>query len=367
MNIIVAVDSFKGTLSSLEISHLLKLHFEKQGHHVLPIPISDGGEGFVDAIDYLFNNGLITVDTYGPLQDAIQANYIKYQDIAFIELSSVSGLNKIDKSRLNPLETSTYGLGLLVLDAIDQGAKKIVLGLGGSATNDGGAGMLQALGVKFYHNEELILEPMSGKLLSKITSFDTAALDQKIKGISFELASDVKNLLLGSDGCAHIYAKQKGANQKMRSKLEINMTHFADVVENHYDQTYRFFEGAGAAGGFGFGAMAFLNAKIHSGIDYMIDLLNLDSYIKTSDIVIVGEGKLDKQTSFGKAPYGIAKIAKKYNKKVIGIFAVSEGIREANYLDEVHVIVPKYASVEFSMNEPKKALIKMLNDIEVTI
>jgi glycerate 2-kinase len=367
MKIIVAVDSFKGTLSSLHISQILKKHYEKKGHQVLSIPISDGGEGFVDALEDFYQEDLIEVDTYGPLSDMTKASYLIHQDIAFIELSSVSGINKINETRLNPLHTTTYGLGLLVLDAIQKGAKKIVLGLGGSATNDAGAGMLQALGVKYYHHDVEIKTPMNGKLLNEITSFDTKDLDQLIKGVTFEMASDVKNPLLGEDGCAYVYAKQKGASKNIQDQLEAHMTHYANIVEKQLRNEYRHHEGAGAAGGFGFGAMSFLNAKIHSGIDYMIDLLNVESFIEQSDIVFVGEGKLDKQTLFGKAPYGIAKIAKKYHKKVIGIFAISEVPVDFKFLDEIHVIVPKFADEAFSMKKPKEALEKMLESIRLDI
>ncbi len=367
MKIIAAVDSFKGTLSSVDISHILKMHYEKENHQVVSIPISDGGEGFVDAIQSFYQEEIIVVDTFGPLGDDIKASYIMHDDIAFIELSSVSGINKIEKKRLNPMQTTTYGLGLLVLDAIHKGAKKIVLGLGGSATNDAGAGMLQALGVKFYRDYQEIREAINGNLLAYITSFDTSKMDAIIKDVSFEMASDVKNPLLGDDGCAHIYAEQKGANQDMQTLLETHMHHYANIVENHFGVKHRFDEGAGAAGGFGFGAMAFLNAKIHSGIDYMINLLDIESYIADADVVIVGEGKLDKQTLFGKAPYGIAKIAKKHGKRVIGVFAVSETKVDSKFLDEIYVIVPKYADQEFSMNKPKVALEKMLKDIKVDV
>lgn len=365
MKIIIAVDSFKGTLSSVDISHIVKSHYEKAGHQVLSIPISDGGEGFVDAIENFYQDELIVVDTYGPLGDSTQSTYLIHDKIAFIELSSVSGLNKIEKHRLNPLQTSTYGLGLLVRDAIMKGAQKIVLGLGGSATNDAGAGMLQALGVKFYHKDALINETINGKLLNQITSFDTKHMDELIKGVTFEMASDVKNPLLGDNGCAYIYSEQKGASIEVRDRLETYMTQYADVIEKHFNQSYRYNAGAGAAGGFGFGAMAFFNAKIHSGIDYIIDLLDIESYIEDADVVFVGEGKLDKQTLFGKAPYGIAKIAKKHHKKVIGIFAISDKVDEIKFLDEIHVIVPTYADQVTSMNHPEEALKKMLDNIEV--
>lgn len=366
MKIIVAVDSFKGTLSSIDIAHLLKDHYEKDGHQVLSIPISDGGEGFVDAIQEFYNEQLLSIITYGPLGNVTEAHYLIHNDVAFIELSSVSGLNKIDKSMLNPLQTSTYGMGLLVLDAINNGAKKIIIGLGGSATNDAGTGMLQAMGVKFYRGNIEILEPMNGSLLDEISTFDDRHLKELIKDVSFEIASDVKNPLLGENGCAFVYSEQKGADQIMQILLEKKMDFFANTVEQFYNKKFRDIQGAGAAGGVGFGAMAFLNAKIHSGIDYIINLLDIEKYIKDADLVFVGEGKLDKQTKFGKAPYGIAKIAKKYQRKVIGIFAIKGIIEETDLFDSTYVIVPDYASEIESLEKPKNALEKMLKNIEVT-
>ncbi|MFP4177639.1 MAG: glycerate kinase [Acholeplasmataceae bacterium] len=366
MKILVAVDSFKGTLSSVDISHLIKRFYSDKDCQVEAMPISDGGEGFVDAINDFYREKPQKIVTLGSLGDPIEASYIIHDGVAFIELSNVNGLNKIDETRMNPLETTTYGLGLVVKDAIAKGSKRIVIGLGGSATNDAAAGLVQALGVRFYDHDRPISDAINGNLVGSITGFDTSELDELIENVSFVMASDVKNPLLGQDGCAHIYARQKGATERMQNILEQNMTRYADVVEKHFERTYRFVPGAGAAGGFGFGAMAFLKADIHSGIDYMIRLLDIEEKIKESDVVIVGEGRLDRQTRYGKAPYGIARLAKKHQKRVIGIFAVSEDLRDIEFLDDVHVIVPKYADLETSLSDPKRALRNMLEHIKVS-
>lgn len=365
MKILVAVDSFKGTLSSVDISHIIREVYENKDCVVDSMPISDGGEGFVDAINDFYHEHPRTIRTLGSLGDPIEASYIIHDKVAYIELSSVNGLNKIDETRMNPLETTTYGLGLLVKDAIKNGSGKIVIGLGGSATNDAGAGMVQALGVTFFNHDKRITDAINGNLLGDITSFDTRELDELTKDVTFVMASDVENPLLGKDGCAHIYARQKGATEHMQHILENNMTRYADVVEKHFRQTYRFAQGAGAAGGFGFGAMAFLKADMYSGIDYMIRMLEIEAKIMNSDVVLVGEGRLDRQTRFGKAPYGIAKLAKKHHKRVIGVFAVSEDVTDIEYMDEVHVIVPKYASLETSLSDPEHALKNMLEQIKV--
>jgi glycerate 2-kinase len=366
MNILVAVDSFKGTLSSVDIAHIIKKFYQNRNYEVESMPISDGGEGFVDAINDFYHEEPKTTLTLGSLGDPIASSYIIHEGVAFIELSSVNGLNKIDETRMNPLETTTYGLGLLVKDAISKGARKIVIGLGGSATNDAAAGLVQALGVRFYNHDQPITDAINGNLLGSITRFDTSALDELTKDVTFIMASDVENPLLGKDGCANIYAKQKGATEHMQHILEANMTRYADVVEEHFEQTYRHMPGAGAAGGCGFGAMAFLKADVSSGIDYMIQLLDIEKKILASDVVIVGEGRLDRQTRFGKAPYGIAKLAKKHQKRVIGVFAVSEESKDIEYMDEVHVIVPKYADLQTSLSNPIRALTNMLERIKVS-
>lgn len=365
MNIVIAVDSFKGTLSSLTISEIVKKHYERQGHQVISIPISDGGEGFVESIQHFYRIEPLIVTSLGPLKDQIEAEYILKDEIAFIELCSTSGLSKITEDRLNPLKTSTYGLGILIHKAIKQGATKIILGVGGSATNDGGAGMVQALGVDFYHHDELLEEPLNGELIGKITHFDTTRLIKNIKGVEFQIASDVKNPLLGRNGCSNIYAGQKGANREQIEVLEEHMQSYADVVENYYKENLKSKEGAGAAGGVGFAALAFLKAKIHSGIDFMIELLEIEKQIEKADLVIVGEGKLDHQTIYGKAPIGIAKIAKKHQKKVIGIFALADDLVTESFIDEIHTIVPKYATIEESLSQPALYLEKMIENIKL--
>jgi glycerate 2-kinase len=365
MKILVAVDSFKGTMSSSDISSIIKNTYESQGHDVTMVPISDGGEGFVTAVATFFGVPLTHVATVGPLGDPIDAPYVLHQDKAFIELSSAAGLVTIGKERLNPLRTSTYGLGPIVKDAISKGARTIVFGIGGSATNDGGAGFLQSLGVRFYAEDKLVGHPIDGSMIGSVTSFDTTGLDALKRDVSFELASDVNNPLLGESGCARIYSGQKGAGKETRDLLETNMEKFADTVESAFGKTCRDIPGAGAAGGFGFGLMTFLNARLTSGIAYIIDLLGLDSVIRDTDLVIVGEGRLDRQTLHGKAPYGLAKLAKRYNKKVIGIFAVSDHLPENDFMDEIHVIVPSHATLETSMRTPREALKTMLEKIKV--
>ncbi|AUD62861.1 hypothetical protein BK010_04395 [Tenericutes bacterium MO-XQ] len=363
MNILVAMNAFKGTLSSVDVNEIVKNHFESLNHEVLSIPISDGGDGFLDAISKGLEGNFVEVEVFDPLNRTIKEKIFMIKDKAYIELAKVSGLNLLSKEEQNPLNTSTYGLGIMIKQAIYIGAKHIYIGAGGSATHDCGIGMLQALGVRFYHHGKLIDEKLCGKHLSLITSFDLSHLEDLIEYIDFEVITDVKNTLLGDQGAAHIYAKQKGASKEDITFLEKATKHFADIVEEYKNENFRDNDGSGAAGGIGFGFLSFLDATLHSGIEFMIDLLHIEEAIKKVDLIIVGEGKLDQQTIYGKAPYGIAKIAKKHQKKVIGIFGIKDDLKDNDFLDETYVIVPKYASNDLSMNHPKQALLNMLKKV----
>ncbi len=366
MNIFSGIDSFKGTLSSVEIADILKAYYEDKQVNIKAFPISDGGEGFLEAIKSKYLLDFNYLKSFDALNKKITTKYILKDEKAYIELSEVSGINLIKENKKNPLKTTTYGLGIVIKDAIIKGAKNIVIGLGGSATNDGGAGMLQALGVKFYHKNKEIKNPLSGGCLNLVEEFNTIELEKLIKNVKFIIATDVNNQLLGLEGATHIYGRQKGANDKTILKLEENMSSYSEVVKRKFNKEYSLLAGAGAAGGVGFAALAFLKAELVNGIDYIIDELEIEEEIKKSDLVFVGEGKLDKQTLFGKAPYGIAKLAKKYHKKVIGIFAVKdESIKEINLIDEVYSIVPNIATLEESLVKTKESLIKLLDEVKI--
>ncbi|QWB95508.1 glycerate kinase [Mycoplasmatota bacterium] len=368
MNILTVVDSFKGSLTSKQISTILKSHYEKLNHNIDTLAISDGGEGFLEAIEHVEHTTKIILETVGPLSAPLSAYYLLHQRTAYIELNQAVGINQIHEHELNPMKTSTYGLGVLIKDAIvNQHVSKIVLGIGGSATNDGGAGLLQALGVDFYRKGQLIKDHMNGYLIGKFDQLDTKVLNKLIKDVEFVIASDVDNPLLGKNGCCQVYAPQKGADAKMLHVLETNMKHYADQVETYTKTSVRDQDGAGAAGGVGFAALAFLNAKIQSGIQFMIEQLDIESYIKKADLIIVGEGKLDHQTAHGKAPLGVARLAKKYNKKVIAICAIHDEHKLDEYIDEVYAIVPKIATKEVSLSNPKESLNNLLETIKVTL
>ena len=365
MNVAVIVDSFKGTMSSTTISEIIQSDLIKRGHDVVTVPISDGGEGLVETIKTYFSCSGIPVLTENPFGKEISSEYVIVENCAYIEMSSAAGIMLVKREDLNPLLASTYGVGLIIKDAIKKGVEKIVLGIGGSCTNDGGAGILQSLGVKFYKGDKLINERMNGSLIGEITHIDIGDIKKNIAGVSFELASDVKNPLLGENGCSIVYSSQKGANKTQKELLERNMIWYSYLVVKTVGHNYSKLEGSGAAGGVGFGCLAFLDAKIYSGIEYLINLLSIEKMIIESDVVIVGEGKYDKQTKYGKAPYGIAKLAKKHNKKVLGVFAMVEEGVESDLLDEILAIVPKYATMEESFRNPKSSFAKLVRDIEI--
>lgn len=363
MNILVAANAFKGTLTSREVNQIIKDYLEKMNHQVTSVEMSDGGDGFLDVISSAIEGHFVYVETYNPLHDVIEVPYYMTKDAAYIELAKVVGLELIEEGRRNPLKTSTYGLGVLIKQAISQDVKRIYIGLGGSATNDGGAGMLQALGVKFYHKSQLLDQPLNGDTIGEITSIDTSELEDLIQSIDFELICDVDNPLLGKYGASQVYASQKGASQADIYVLDKHMEHYAHVIEDKFKRDFKHYRGSGAAGGVGFGCLATLGAKMYQGVSFMIDLLSIEQKIKTADVVIVSEGKLDQQTLHGKAPYGIAKLAKKYGKKVIGIFALKSDDAKMDFLDEIYVIVPKFANMRTSTKNPKNCLKKVLKSI----
>ena len=365
MKVLVAVDSFKGSLSSLDFYELAKPILEEKGHEVSFVPVSDGGEGFQDVIHTYIEGEEISALSYEPSGEMIQGKYLLKEKTAYVELSNMVGMGKANK--LDPMKTSTYGLGLVLKDAIARGAREIVLGIGGSATNDGGAGMIQAMGVDFFDMNGFVFnDHITGETIGNIERFDTWRLDQLMSGVKVSVVCDVTNPLLGKRGATHVFAKQKGAKDQDLHTLEDNMKHFRDVVNNQLlkdDQSEQ--PGAGAAGGVGFIALSFLNANLISGIDFLKDFTDLENKLDDSDVVIVGEGWLDEQSDEGKAPIEVAKLTKKHKKKVIGVFGGSD-VASHGMIDDIYTIVPKYADEQTSIKQPKTYLIELLKQLKIT-
>ncbi|MGB9781165.1 glycerate kinase [Caldanaerobacter sp.] len=318
MKILLAPDSFKGSLSSKEVCHAMENGIKRViDAEIISIPIADGGEGTVEALVYAVGGEIIRSDVTGPLGEKVEAFYGILKDgTAVIEMAACAGLYLIPEEKRNPLKTTTYGVGELIKLALDRGCRKFIIGIGGSATNDGGVGMAQALGVKFLDKDGNEIGFGGGELY-KIEKIDISSIDKRIYESEFIVASDVDNPLCGEKGASYVYGPQKGATPEMIKILDENLKHLAYVTKKVIDKDYSEVPGAGAAGGLGFGLMAFLGAKLKRGIEIIIETTRLEEKIKEVDLVITGEGNTDFQTAFGKAPAGIAKLAKKYGKPVI--------------------------------------------------
>lgn len=322
MKIVVAPDSFKGSLSSTQIAEAIEKGIQKidPSIKVVKVPVADGGEGTVEALVCASQGEIIPVNVTGPLLNKVDAFYGISGDrqTAFIEMAAASGLALLKRSEYDAMKATTYGTGELILHALDQGCRNIVIGLGGSATNDGGAGLLQALGLRLLDRNQSDLA-FGGGSLGDLFAFDLSRFDARIKETNFTLACDVENPLCGCQGASAIFGPQKGASPSEVLFLDDCLRHFADLIERDFGKQVAEIPGAGAAGGMGAGLMAFLDARIVKGIDLIIEVSGLEASIADADCVITGEGMIDHQTAFGKTPLGIAQLAKKHNIPVIGM------------------------------------------------
>lgn len=331
-NFILVPDSFKGTLSAIEVCNIMKASIKNlyEDANISSIPVADGGEGTVDAFLYALGGEKKSAwvsDAFN--EQKILAHYAMLKDdIAVIEMAACAGLPLV-KNRLAPDKTTTFGVGELIIDAINNGAKKIILGLGGSATNDGGCGMATALGVKFINelNQEFI---PTGGTLSQIHKIDMNNIYSKIKDVEFISMCDVDNPLCGELGASAVFAPQKGADENMVKCLDEGLAHLAKVIKQDLHIEVKDIKGAGAAGGLGAGSIAFLQSKLTKGIDVILDTINFDELVSKADIVFTGEGKFDSQSLHGKVVMGVANRSQKYKTPVIVVTGViGENIQEA--------------------------------------
>ena len=353
MRILVAIDSLKGSLSSLEAGLAVKEGLEEIGCEVVVKPIADGGEGSVEAMADALGAKFIDTIVKNPLGIEILARYALKDDLAILEMSSASGLTLINPDERNPLKTSTFGFGQMIKDAIAKGARKFIIGIGGSATNDAGTGMLSALGFKFYDKNGALLEG-KGENLAKIYEFTDEEALKELKDCEFLIACDVDNPLYGTNGAAHVYAPQKGANGRMVKELDDGLKHFATLVKEKTNSKFHTQKGAGAAGGLGFAFVAFLGAKLRPGIEIITQTIALEDEIKKADLVITGEGRMDFQSSMGKTPTGVAKLAKKYHKPVIAFAgSVQKCAKDChkNGIDAYFCILNEPVSLEEAMRK----------------
>lgn len=321
MKIVVAPDSFKGSFSALEVSNAIEKGIRKihKDANIVKIPVADGGEGTVDALVLVANGRYEELEVVGPLGEKTLAKYgIIDGDIAVIEMAEASGLTLVEDGSLNPLITTTFGTGQLIKSALEKGIRKIYVGLGGSATNDGGVGMAQALGISFKDKKGNEIGYGGGDL-HKINEIDCTLIHPLLHESEIMVISDVENPLCGTKGASNIFGPQKGANEEEIELLDNNLRHLGVKIKEYIGKDIINMPGAGAAGGLGGGLIAFCNATIYSGIDKVLDITKIDRHLWDADLVITGEGKIDGQSIFGKVPVGVAKRAKKYDIPVIAI------------------------------------------------
>lgn len=331
-NFILVPDSFKGTLSAIEVCNIMKSSIKNlyKDANIISVPVADGGEGTVDAFLYALGGEKKSIwvsDAFN--EQKILAHYAMLKDdIAVIEMAACAGLPLV-KNRLEPDKTTTFGVGELIIDAVNSGAKKIILGLGGSATNDGGCGMAAALGVKFKDEQDQEFIPTGGTL-SQIYKIDMNNIYSKIKDVEFISMCDVDNSLCGKLGASAVFAPQKGADEDMVKLLDEGLAHLAKIIKRDLHIEVKDIKGAGAAGGLGAGSIAFLQSKLTKGIDVILDTIKFDELVSKADIVFTGEGKFDSQSLHGKVVMGVANRSQKYKTPVIVVTgAIGENIQEA--------------------------------------
>jgi len=329
---VLAPDSFKESMTAKEVCEAMEEGFRRSrpNDEFIHVPMADGGEGTVQSLVDATGGTLYNVQVRGPLQQEVVGQYGLLGDgiTGAIEMASASGIQLIKPSEKNPLVTSTYGTGQLIKECLDKGIKRLIIGIGGSATNDGGSGMAAALGVKFLDKNGNDL-PLGGGYLNTLETIDMSNVDPRLSEIEILVASDVTNPLCGPLGASAVFGPQKGADKEMVALLDENLSHYAAVIKEQIGKDIKDVPGAGAAGGLGAGLLTFTHAKLEKGVDIVIEYTGLIDKVKKADYVITGEGGMDYQTQYGKTAFGVAKVAQEFNKPVIGIAGyVGEGIEE---------------------------------------
>lgn len=320
MKVVIAIDSLKGSLSSMEAGMAIKdgILAAKPDAEVIVKPLADGGEGTTDALIEGMNGERIDLTVTGPMHTPVDAyyGYLKDTNTAVMEMASAAGITLVPDSEKNPLLATSYGVGEMINDAIQRGCRNFIIGIGGSVTNDGGIGMLKALGVRFLdENDEDAGE--GGQALAKVARIDVSGMNPLLKECHIQVACDVNNPLCGENGSTYVYGPQKGVTEDMKKTLDEAMAHFARVTSETLENDYLNTPGAGAAGGLGYAFLAYTGAALTPGIELILDAVGLEEELSSADVVVTGEGRLDFQTAMGKAPVGVARLAKKYNATVI--------------------------------------------------
>lgn len=373
MKIVIAPDSYKESLSAVDVAQAIEKGFREifPDAQYISVPVADGGEGTVDAMIGATQGTKMVSTVTGPLGAPVSAGWGMSGDgiTAFIEMAEASGLALVPLEQRNPLMTTSYGTGELILRALDKGARNIIIGIGGSATNDGGAGMVQALGANLTDAEGKEIGPGGGHLLS-LNNIDVTGLDERLQDCTIRVACDVTNPLVGENGASRIFGPQKGASEAMILELDRNLDHFANVIKKHLRVDVKHACGAGAAGGMGAALMAFLGAELRSGIEIVTEALNLEEHIHDCSLVVTGEGRMDSQSIRGKVPVGVAAVAMKYHKPVIGIagsLTSDVAVVHQYGIDAVFSVLNSIGTLEDALKNAFENIYRASRDIAATV
>ena len=373
MKIVIAPDSYKESLSALEVATAIEQGFREiwPDADYVKIPVADGGEGTVEAMVAATAGRLVHVDVTGPLGSSVQAFYGLSGDArsAFIEMAAASGLALVPVDSRDPLKTTSKGTGELIRHALDAGVEHIVIGIGGSATNDGGAGMVQALGARLLDAQNNDIAH-GGAGLEALARIDISQLDALLAACRIEVACDVTNRLTGKEGASAVFGPQKGATPEVVARLDRALTHYAQLISRDLDVNVLELAGGGAAGGMGAALYAFCGAQLRSGIEIVTDALHLDAWVADADLVVTGEGRIDSQTIHGKVPVGVANVAKRYNKPVIGIagsLTPDVGIVHGHGIDAVFSVIYTICTLEDALKNAKENVRMTARNVAATL
>lgn len=367
--ILLAPDSFKESMTAKEACEAMERGIKKANKNItcIHVPMADGGEGTMQSLVDATNGDIYKLNVVGPLGNEVESSYgiLGDGETGILEMASASGIHLVPLDKRNPLITTTYGTGQLIRACLDHGVKKLLIGIGGSATNDGGIGAIQALGGKFLDKEGNELG-FGGGELNKLVFIDLSNLDNRLKNVTVEVACDVSNPLCGEEGASNIFGPQKGATPEMIEILDNNLRHYGILIEEQLGIDVLNTPGSGAAGGLGAGLMAFLNGKLNKGIEMVIKYSKLEEKVPLVDMVWTGEGSIDFQTQFGKTPLGVAQIAKKYNKPVVALAGRIGSNIEMLYtmgIDSIFSITRDITTLEEALKKGQENIEKIAENI----
>ncbi|WP_318489970.1 glycerate kinase [Photobacterium leiognathi] len=357
MKIIIAPDSYKESLTAMEVATAIENGFRQviPNAEYIKLPMADGGEGTMQSLVDASNGTIIEHSVTGPLGEQVNGFFGLMGDgkTAIIEMAAASGLHLVSPELRNPMLTTSFGTGELILAALDKGVEHIIVGIGGSATNDGGIGMAQALGVRLLDENNKQIS-YGGGVLDRLHRIDMSNIDPRLRSVKLEVACDVDNPLCGEKGASQVFGPQKGATPEMVTQLDNNLAHYAEIIKRDLGNDVKDMAGAGAAGGMGAALLGLFNAQLRPGIEIVMDAVNLADVLKDADLVITGEGRIDSQTIHGKTPIGVARTAKRFNKPVIGIagsLSYDCNVVHEHGIDAVFSVVPRSVSLAEALAE----------------